>query len=425
MTLLDYATSYVKELFNELDDETFPEVEYDPGRPLNAQDDAESIEAVEKEGHRIVCVNEIIEDDEGNSFRVISVLGNGTFSYVFKCQLLSDPDTFVAMKIIKKLHQYYLTGIAEIQIHQLLEEAPDHPGKEHILQPISTFEEDGHVIIIMPLLSRSLFEGLSQSQSIIPLLTSIKGIMTQILEGLDFLHSNNVMHCDLKPENILFSNDDLSKIMIIDLGSASTNGSGEGQYIQSRFYRSPEVILGLPFNNKIDIWSAGCIAAELFLNFAIFACENESDAIHSMVALLEDIPDSMIAASKCWWKFYDITRDGYALKMDPTEVLLTKHSYASKYQEAGAMTLDQLILQHHALETDEEVAFCECFVSFVFYLLTFEPGQRPTAQEALSHPFITGGNLENWEEPNEDSGEPPAEVFLPSPLQTNDFFSLL
>lgn len=73
---------------------------------------------------------------------------------------------------------------------------------------------------------------------------------------------------------------------IIDLGSACFEGHGIFQYIQSRYYRSPEVILGLPYDSSIDMWSLGCICAELFLGIPIFPGNSEYDQLSKIIEIL-------------------------------------------------------------------------------------------------------------------------------------------
>ena len=83
------------------------------------------------------------------------------------------------------------------------------------------------------------------------------------------------MHCDLKPENIMLKQPNKSGIKVIDYGSSCMHNERIYTYIQSRFYRAPEIILGIPYTSAIDMWSFGCILAELYTGFPLFPGESE------------------------------------------------------------------------------------------------------------------------------------------------------
>lgn len=85
-----------------------------------------------------------------------------------------------------------------------------------------------------------------------------------------YLHHLRIIHCDLKPENILIKSYSRCEIKVIDLGSSCFLLDNLSLYVQSRSYRAPEVILGLPYDQKIDIWSLGCILAELYTGDVCF-----------------------------------------------------------------------------------------------------------------------------------------------------------
>ena len=91
------------------------------------------------------------------------------------------------------------------------------------------------------------------------------------------MKQNKIIHCDLKPENVLLKKPLKSGIKIIDFGSSCFTDDALYNYIQSRFYRSPEVILGYPYDTQIDIWSFACLITELYTGQPIFTGNSEEE----------------------------------------------------------------------------------------------------------------------------------------------------
>jgi len=94
-----------------------------------------------------------------------------------------------------------------------------------------------------------------------------------------------IIHCDLKPENIILKNPNRTAIKIIDFGSSCFEKEKIYTYIQSRFYRAPEIILGIPYTFAIDMWSFGCILFELCKGFPLFCSENEAEHIQCVMEI--------------------------------------------------------------------------------------------------------------------------------------------
>lgn len=91
-----------------------------------------------------------------------------------------------------------------------------------------------------------------------------------MLVGIEYLHSLRLIHCDLKPENVLIKSRSRCEIKVIDFGSSCFIHDHLSSYVQSRSYRAPEVIIGCKYDYRIDMWSIGCILAELFTGNVLF-----------------------------------------------------------------------------------------------------------------------------------------------------------
>lgn len=141
------------------------------------------------------------------------------------------------------------------------------------------------------------FQGLS--------LGLMRRFAIQILHSLKFLRENGIIHCDLKPENILLKQQNKSGIKIIDLGSSCFEDEMIYTYIQSRFYRAPEIMLGIPYTTAIDMWSFGCIMAELYTGFPIFPGECEKEQLARIMEVIGLPPKSLLEKSCRKKKFFD------------------------------------------------------------------------------------------------------------------------
>ena len=107
------------------------------------------------------------------------------------------------------------------------------------------------------------------------------------------------------PENILIENFSTPpRLKLCDFGSATFEKNTMYTYIQSRFYRAPEVILGLPYNRKIDIWSFGCIMVELYLGLPCFPGVSNHNQLTRIEEMIKPFPQEMLSKGKQTRKFY-------------------------------------------------------------------------------------------------------------------------
>ena len=199
--------------------------------------------------------------------------------------------------------------------------------------------------LVFEMLSLNLYELLKNTQFGGVSLNLIRKFAKQVLRALMFLARSDVdiIHCDLKPEVRFFrvfvsvtifffffwlSHHDVTErifcsgtqrksgVKVIDFGSSCRSNYRMYSYIQSRFYRSPEVILGLPYTVAIDMWSLGCILAEMHTGEPLFSGSDQFDQIQKIVKLLGMVPSQMLERSSdsVRKQFFrkDISPDGQA-----------------------------------------------------------------------------------------------------------------
>jgi dual specificity tyrosine-phosphorylation-regulated kinase 2/3/4 len=213
-------------------------------------------------------------------YQVISVLGKGTFGEVFKCF-----DHKLGQQVAVKA---LATGVgAESESRRELESLQTlaQTGLSDVCCCIDSFTFRSHLFIVSELLGNSLYKELQQRHFQGFPMNDVRTITRQLLTALAALHRHQIVHGDLKPENILFVQSKRS-VRLIDFGSSVRSPQNLVTYIQSRFYRAPEVILRIPITTAIDMWSLGCIVAELLAGVPLFPGANEGDQFWKIVDLL-------------------------------------------------------------------------------------------------------------------------------------------
>ncbi len=118
-----------------------------------------------------------------------------------------------------------------------------------------------------------------------------------MLQALRFLRRHNIIHCDLKPENLLLHSKSRGAVKLIDFGSSCFADEKIFTYIQSRFYRAPEVMLALPYTAAIDMWSLGCILAELHTGSPLFPADSELD-LFAFITEINGLPPAELLKAR-------------------------------------------------------------------------------------------------------------------------------
>ncbi|BFU22336.1 protein kinase, putative [Entamoeba histolytica] len=329
-------------------------------------------------------------------YKVINLLGQGSFGQVVKCLDLTTKQ-FVALKVLRNRLAYFRQGMLEIAVLQLLNEKFDIDGKGNTVRLFDHFLYYNHVCIVTELLGINIYELMKQNGCRGFGLNVSRTFISQILESLNILYNNNIIHCDLKPENILLV-DYTKQIKLIDFGSACFENNTLYTYIQSRHYRAPEVILGLPYSTSIDMWSLGCITAEFFLGIPIFPGNSEYNQLYKIISMIGPPPTEMLETATKATKYF---RKRKGLNGRIIYEFKTKSEF--EYDNGVVIESNREYFDYTSLEDfcnrvplrvsakDEprKVEYRKAFYDFLRRILVWNPHQRLRPIQALHHPFIT------------------------------------
>lgn len=226
------------------------------------------------DGNLILAKGDYIYKLDETKYMVIELLGIGSFGQVFRC--ISNEGDEVAIKVVKSINKYFQYEMNEVRI---LKRIKEQGLNQYFVELYDAFIYKQHLCIVLELLGKNMyditkifkFQGINYQY--------LRPVIKQLLEGLCELHNQGIVHCDLKPENILLYDYFNYKIKIIDFGSSTTKALSSVFYVQSRFYRAPEVILGISYSSSIDTWSFGCIAYELLTGHPLFPGKDNKDQL--------------------------------------------------------------------------------------------------------------------------------------------------
>ncbi|XP_040009364.1 SRSF protein kinase 3 [Xiphias gladius] len=354
-----------------------------------------------------------IGDTFNKRYQVLSKLGWGYFSTVWLCLDLRL-GRHVAVKVLKSGAGFAQAGQDELALLRCASGPTSrHPSSQRIVQLLDEFKLAGsngvHMCLVLELLGPDLRSwqrcfgnpGLSWLW--------VKQILTQVLRGLDYLHTQcKIIHTDIKPENILLCLEEQSHklpaggsgapsaltgreaksteteqvnpcsleeitVKIADLGSSCWVYKHFCEEIQTRQYRSLEVLLGSDYGPPADIWSVACMAFELVTGDSLFepkareSISLEEDHIAQIIELLGKIPPTVALSGKYSAAYFsrrgDLRRVGVLRLWSLYDVLVEKYHF--RLEEASG------------------------FSDFLLRMLDYHPERRATAAGCLRHPWLT------------------------------------
>ena len=294
-----------------------------------------------------------LNDHLAYRFEILSFLGKGAYGKVIRCY---DHLTHshVAIKIIRNLRSAQKLAEEEVKILESVR------GVTGVVELKESFRFREHTCLVFEELDVSLHAYLRLGL-LLPL-PLVRSILEQLLLTISELHQRNIIHCDIKPDNILFRDRSRTSIKLIDFGTAVTEHNQVLGYAQTRFYRAPEVLLGVKAGHLVDMWSFGCVAAEIFSGRPLFAGENECDQLR----LISE-----------------------ALGAPPLDLLAKAGKTGSLFDPSGR------VKQSVGVSRKSTVPLCQLLSSMPVALydlieqcLQWSPNSRLQPEAALRHPFI-------------------------------------
>lgn len=359
----------------------------------------------DEHGDYIIRAGDMID----NRYKVVKkpngsspVLGKGSFgqvAYAIDTKAKRGERQDVAIKIIKNHHHWYEQAKSEIALLKRFTsmkpvdvgdgKTQDWVDHANIVRLVDDFEFRNHCCLVFELLPFTLYDLLRYSK--------FKGVSLQLtskfahhlLKALDSLRAADVdvIHCDLKPENVMLVKHDDHRVKMIDFGSACSSKNQPFTYIQSRFYRSPEVLLCSPYSHAIDMWSLGCILVEMHTGHPLFNGKNEAEQIWKISEVLGLPPDDMIRNAGSKSKVKGLFKE--ELHGDGKSYVLSSKTLPAKMLTGATRSLRKFVRNPTPPPwTTEQECMYAMFEDLVLKMLAFDPKERITPADALKHPFV-------------------------------------
>ncbi|XP_035004001.1 homeodomain-interacting protein kinase 1-like [Hippoglossus stenolepis] len=253
-----------------------------------------------------------------NRYLINKVCGEGTFGKVVKAVNLNTSQE-VALKMLKN------DSSAPREMRMLEAMSALDPTTKNMVHCIETFKDCGKTCLVFERLDMSLYQLLTKQHWCPLTLNEIRPIAHQLLTAFDALKSIGLVHADLKLDNVMLVNHMRKpfRVKLIDFGlSFKTSENMHGKKTQPRGYRAPEVSLGLPISEKIDMWGLGCLLLALYLANHPFSVDCEYQGMKGIVDMLGQPPHHLLKAGKHTCKFFMKDKHwcnpGWSMKI-PTE----------------------------------------------------------------------------------------------------------
>ncbi|XP_049876880.1 serine/threonine-protein kinase PRP4 homolog isoform X2 [Pectinophora gossypiella] len=336
----------------------------------------------DSEGYYNVRVGDEIDN---NRYIIKSILGQGVFASVVRAQDNNDGNTDVAIKIIRNNELMHKTGLKEIHFLKEIKQY-DPENKYHCVRLIHHFLHKNHLCMVLESLymdMRGVIKKYGKHHGI-----NMKALVSysrQLLVALRLLKKIGIIHADIKPDNILV-NEKKNVLKLCDFGSASKSDVYEPTpYLVSRFYRAPEIILGIPFKHSVDIWSTACTMFEMATGKIMFTGSSNNKMLKCFMDLKGKFSAKFIRKGKFKDQHFnhannfllhkkdEFTGREKVVEMNNINVTRDLHKELQKYCKNPSENSDKKILQLRDI---------------LDKMLILDMNHRYSVTDCLRHPFI-------------------------------------
>lgn len=341
--------------------------------------------AADEDGYARLRLDELLD---GGRYITGPACGQGVFASVYRATEVKTGSP-VAVKVLRDNDVMRKAGKVEVDVLQRIVDA-DQADKRHCVRMLASFEHRGHSVIVFERLAMNLRDVVKRFGGGGGIrLAAVRLYASQLLRALSLLSELGVVHADIKPDNALVS-EDKAVVKLCDFGSAMDEKAGESDatpYLVSRFYRAPEVVLGvLPYTRAIDIWSLGCVLFELYTGRIAFAGKSNNDMLRLVQELRGAVPSRLVRRSTFRARHFDDSGRFIAHYIDSATGAPAVRVVAMPERGPRADGMRAAILAAAADDDDKDAA--PLLADLIYAMLTVDPARRITATSALKMPIF-------------------------------------
>jgi cyclin-dependent kinase-like len=286
-----------------------------------------------------------------NKYEILNLIGEGAYGTVLK-SLNKETNEIVAIKKFKGPEDDEASKKSVMRELKILRQLKH----DNIVQFKEAFKRKGLLYLVLEFVDRNLLQVLEYSQDGLEE-ELVRKYMFQLCLALDHCHKQGIVHRDIKPENLLISN--TQKLKLCDFGFArNLTKEPMTDYVATRWYRSPELLLGTSYGKEVDVWAAGCIMGEITDGQPLFPGDNEIDQLYVIQKVLGSLTTDQ------------------------------KHAFESNPRFSNVKFPD--ISSYETLERRFSYKLSTKALKFLKSLLCINPSERITIKQAINHEYFDG-----------------------------------